>query len=311
MHALVDAEPTTIIDVLPGTYFSSVVVSTRNVTIRGTGASPDEVVLDGANQRAVGFEVRADGVRIENLTVRRHGVAGISFEGVEGFDLERVHAHANGSYGILARSSQAGAIRDSLATGGSRAGIAVADCTPCDVTIDGVRVEGNAVGSLVSNAGSVTILRSEIRGNGTGVVLKGGTDAGGGVHVWGNTIANNDATNAPRSADALGVGVWISGGRYDVVESNLVTGHRYGIVVTGLGTPSVMDRIEGNTVDDSTLADLAWDGLGVDVCFAGNTRPDDSDPTSDPPSAQTIYSCDLPHTIGVPWPAVTAQMVAA
>jgi hypothetical protein len=278
------------------------------------GSSPDEVVIDGDGQRAVGINVRGDGVRIENLTVRDHGTTGIAFDAVEGFAAERVSALANGSHGIRALGSRRGSIRDSSASDSARAGISIEGCEACDVVVDGASVEGNAVGVLVENGGSITVLRSEIRRNGAGVVMRAIVSREpripSGAHLWRNTIVDNADPDAPRSEHSLGAGVWIASGRHSRIEDNVITGHRYGVVVTGAGPPSLADRIERNTVDDSSLADLAWDGLGADVCFRGNVRPDGLAPSSEPPEAQTLYPCDMPHTVGIPWPAVTARMLA-
>jgi len=308
-RALIDAEPTTIIEVLPGIYHYGVVVATSDVTIRGMGTSSEEVVIDGDRQRAVGIAVGADGVRVENLTVRNHGIAGLSFDGVARFGAHRIVAADNGSFGIRARGSHRGAIHASTASGASSAGLAIQDCDPCDIDVDELTAAANAVGALLENAGSIIVRRSLIRGNGAGIVLTGSPLEQRGAHLWGNTIADNADPVAPRSSRSVGAGIWIDGGSHNLLEHNDVSGHRYGIVVTGVSGPSVADRIIGNTIGDSLLGDLAWDGLGADVCLAGNARPDGTEPSADPPIAGTIYSCDLPHTVGVPWPAVIANML--
>lgn len=304
-RALADAPPTTIIDVQPGTYHYGVVVTTPGVTIRGAGTSPADVVLDGDEQRAVGIHVRADGVRIENLTVRRHGIAGISFEDVRRFVADRIVASDNGSFGIRVGASRRGAIRAGRFSGSSSAGVAVQDCDACEIDIDASVTFGNAVGILLERAGSAIVRRSAVTANGAGIVLTGGPLEQRGVHLWGNTITDNTRPGG------LGAGIWIDGGSLDLLEENIVAGHRYGIVVTGLAGPSHGDRVVGNTVNESSIADLAWDGVGFDVCFSANRRPDGSAASSAPPMAETLYSCALPHTAGVPWPVVALNMMPA
>jgi plastocyanin len=291
--ALAGAEPSTIVELRAGTYHYGVTVSVPHVTIRGTGASPGEVVIDGDGARATGIRVLADGVRIENLTAREHGVAGIVIEDAAGFAVEHVRVEANGSDGIRIAGARRGSVRGVTAEGSARAGIAIEGCETCDVVVDGVLARDNGVGVLVQDAGSTVVRDSVLMGNGTGIVLR--TQRG--AHLVGNHIVDN--------GDA---GVWIDGGWFDVVESNTVIGHGFGIVVTALAGPSYADRIVWNVVEGSVRGDVAWDGIGADVCFGTNARGDGSEPTSEPALAQSIYSCDLPHTVGIPWPAVSAAM---
>lgn len=302
-RALDGAEPTTIVELQPGTYRTQTIVTTPDVTIRGAGASPADVVIDGGGQRALGLDVRADRVRIENLTVRGHGIAGISFDGATGFVADRILAAGNGSFGIRARASRRGTIRASTATGSSSAGIAVQGCETCDIDIDGVNASDNTIGVLIERAGSVIVRRSTISGNGSGIKLTGGPFEQRGSHIWSNSIRDN------MPPGSHGAGVWIDGGSHDVVEHNRVTGHRYGVVVTGLAGPSLAHRVSVNMVDASSIEDLAWDGIGADVCFAGNTRKDQEPVSSAPPMAETLYPCGARYTPGLPWPAVTLSMV--
>jgi hypothetical protein len=105
-----------------------------------------------------------------------------------------------------------------------------------------------------------------------------------------------------------GSGVWISAGSFNVIEHNTISDHLYGVVVTGLVGPSIANSIFGNTIDGSSAADLAWDGIGANTCFSANTTPGGTEPTSDPPLAQTLYDCALPATVGVPYPVVLATL---
>ncbi len=63
-----------------GVYRESVVVSTKDVTVRG--ADRDRIVIDGEGLRPYGVVGIADGVRVQNLTVRNHTFYGVLITGV-------------------------------------------------------------------------------------------------------------------------------------------------------------------------------------------------------------------------------------
>ena len=180
----------------------------------------------------------------------------------------------------------------------------------------------NTAGYWGTNAGAVTITRSRFERNRAGVIVATSVAEASapqaGTHLWGSTIAdNNDRTVTRRGAAATldvprGVGVWIAGGWFDVVEANTVSGHdRYAIVASWHGTPAMANRIVRNTVHTSGAADLAWDGIGAGTCFGGNAGPDGGEPTSVPPQIQAVYDCALPATVGVPVPTVTTELLLA
>lgn len=301
--ALKGVERNTIIDILPGTYRYEVTVLAPDVTIRGMGSTPEDVVIDGAGLRATGIDVRADDVRIENLSVRGHGIAGIALSRARGFAVEHVSVSAHGAHGVIARASTNGIVREVSVGDAGRTGIEIQDCTACDVVIQRVSVVDSRTGVSIHNAGSVVLMDSSFVRTDLGVALVSEPTreprAQRGAHVIGNTI---------RGAGGA-AGVWIDGGSHDVVERNLLSGHAYGVVVTGLGGPSFANRIVRNTFGVSAVADLAWDGIGADVCFGRNERADGSNPSTEPLTAEVLYSCDLPRTVGVPWPSVTARML--
>jgi plastocyanin len=309
--AATNALPGTQVLVRPGVYPEEVVVTVPNLDIRGLGEHPGEVVLDGGNRRDVGVTVAARGVRIGNLTVTRYVRAGIGVGGVSGTVIANADLDANGLYGIDARGPAGVALRDVRITGHGVAGIGVRDCVACGALIDGALIERNAAGVVAVDADGVVVRGSQIRGNAVGIVLR---DLEG-AHVTGNTLTDNAATNVwvasvfDEPEPPIGAGVWISGGRANLIASNTATGHTYNVAVTG-PTPALEHRIADNTVGDATYADLGWDGLGAGVCFSGNRTPPGGEPTSDPAGAQTLYDCSIPTTAGLPFPVVTANLVS-
>jgi len=258
-------------------------------------------------------------VTIEDVAITRFTFAGVFADRAHRFTLERVLLDANDRYGLRAVGVSGATIRDSRATSSKRAGISIEGCVACDVLVDRVLAVGNLAGIAATNAGGVVIRNSTFRGNGTGIALKTfpATEAvpQRGAHVYGNLIEDNMLRPSvrPPVTDSLeiptGTGVWISGGAQDIVQSNTIRGHIYNVAATGMTGPSIADRIVGNIVADARDADLAWDGIGADVCFAGNTRPDGGAPSSAPTRAEALYSCSLPVTIGIPYPVVTATIL--
>jgi hypothetical protein len=106
---------------------------------------------------------------------------------------------------------------------------------------------------------------------------------------------------------ASGSGIWLDGAVDAALHHNVVTANAYGIAIAGGAARRI--SVTGNTLLDNADADLAWDGVGTEVCFAGNSTPTGGTPTSDPPAVETLYPCGAP-TVGVPYPIVLARLVA-
>jgi plastocyanin len=309
--AAAGAEPGTQVLVRPGVYPEDVVVSVPGLTLRGLGENAGEVVVDGGHAREVGVTVSAPGVGIHNLTVSGYRRAGMIVDGVSGTEITDVVLDDNGLYGIDARSPNGVALRAVRATGHGGAGIRVRDCAACGARIDGARIERNAAGVVAVAATGVVVRGSQIGRNAVGIVLR---DVAG-SQVVDNTLTDNAATDVwvasvfDRPEPPTGAGVWISGGAANVIAANVATGHSYNVAVTG-PAPAVKHRVEHNMLSDAEYADLGWDGLGVGVCFTGNTRPPAGQPTSDPPAVHVLYDCAMPATAGLPYPVVSANLTA-
>ena len=73
------AEPGDLIRVAPGVYRESVVVPPGKERIVIRGLDRNRTIVDGEDRRLDGISVTADGVAVENLTVRRFLADGVLF----------------------------------------------------------------------------------------------------------------------------------------------------------------------------------------------------------------------------------------
>ena len=301
IQAAVDAaEPGGMVLIAPGLYREAVTVRTPYITIRGLDRN--RVVIDGGFRRAVGIKViEADGVTIENLTVRNHLANGVQWSGVHGFLGSFLTASNNGEYGIFAFDSDWGQLDRSYASGSADSGFYIGQCFPCHAVVLDVLAEHNALGFSGTNAGGdLAIVNSEWRFNLSGIVPNTLDSEAGppqrDMVIAGNYVHDNNSTTADTNAltyPTVGTGILVSGGVGNLIAGNLVQDHgSYGIAVV----PNLDARLwvtSGNEIRDnvvraSGLADLA---LGAPAaggdCFAGNDAS-----TSAPPSIELLRGCD-------------------
>jgi hypothetical protein len=136
----------------PGVYEEEIRITTPDVTLRGLDRN--DTVIDGGGTRSFGVVGAADGVRVENLTVRSalfygvlvtsvhgdggplaHGGPGYTrldpdeFPPLERFAVSHVTASNNGLYGIYAFNARHGSITDSYAPASTSASARSATCS--------------------------------------------------------------------------------------------------------------------------------------------------------------------------------------
>jgi plastocyanin len=98
IQAAVDAaRPGDLVLVGPGVYREEVKVAVPSLVIRGRDRN--RVVVDGEFQRPNGISVTADGVAVENLTVRNARSNGLFWTGVRGYRASYVTAYNNQDHG--------------------------------------------------------------------------------------------------------------------------------------------------------------------------------------------------------------------
>lgn len=287
------ARPGDTIEVAPGMYQESVVVTTEDLIIRGSDRN--DVVLDGKQVMANGIVVTADRVRIENLTVRNYTLNGVLVTGMSdesgglargsdgyhrldpeefpplvGFAVRYVTATNNGLYGIYAFDAHDGLLAHNYASGSSDAGIYVGQCQKCNVVIRDNIAEYNAVGFEQANASdSVVIVRNRFSNNRLGLTLISDYQEAfvplRGAYVAGNVISNNDNPDTPAHAEGgYGVGLGISGAQEVEARDNLITGHsRAAVEITSS---------EDLAPKDNRLIDNVFGANSLDVAYTASDR---------------------------------------
>jgi len=284
--------------VSPGTYRESVVVRTPDVTVRGTDRNG--VVIDGEGLRPQGVVGIADGVRVQNLTVRNHTFYGVlvtglhddngprantdngyenfdpeEFPPLQRFQIDHVTAADNGLYGIYAFNAQHGVIRDNYASGSADSGFYVGQCRACDILVTGNVGERNAVGFENANASEpMLVAGNRFSSNRVGMTFLSDYQEAfipeKGDVVAGNLVVDNTHEQTPAQADGgFGIGIGISGGTENQFVRNRIEGHpRAGVAVSNNSDlPALANRLvdnayDGNRVDFADISSPATPGVG-------------------------------------------------
>ncbi len=276
------AAPGDLVLIAPGVYREEVKVTTPSLVLRGTDRN--EVIVDGEFRRANGISITADGVAVENLTVRNAKINGVYWTAVEGYRASYVTAANNEVYGIYAYDAVDGLFEHSYASGSYDAGFYIGQCDPCDAVITDIVAEHNGLGYSGTNAsGNIHIVNSVWRDNVAGIVpntldseLLPPVER---VHIAGNLVVSSGSRTAPVAPlewGSYGNGIIVAGGNEHLVEHNLIVDSaNHGILVT----PNLDERlwtssgnvIRSNVVRGSGRADIALSGpAGRGNCFTGN-----------------------------------------
>jgi Right handed beta helix region len=311
IQAAVDAaRPNDLVLIAAGTYSEEVIVRIPSIVIRGEDRN--RVVLDGKDELGNGFQVSANGVAVENLTVKRYQVNGIVFtkaydsvdqadaEVLQGYRASYVTVANNGLYGLYAFFASGGQFDHVYGSGHPDGGIYIGQCKPCNAVVTDAVMERNGIGYSGTNAsGNLFIINSVWRRNRIGMTpnsqVKETLAPQGDVVIAGNLVEDNDDPETPPAASgAFGFGIGIGGGERNLVLKNRVVGHAtVGISLSPLEEfLPVGNRIEGNVLSENAV-DLAYFSSKNTLvtganCFVGNTFV-----SSSPAEVETVMGCDI------------------
>lgn len=320
IQAALDASvPGDLVLIGAGTYHEALVVSTPGISVRGIDRN--EVVLDGEHDLGDGITVNADGVAIENLTVRNYRFNGVLFvpdtderEVLTGYRASFVTAYDNGLYGLYAFRARDGLFEDSYASGHPDSGFYIGQCDPCEAVVRRVVAEGNVVGFQATNAsGDLYVVESTWRANRVGIQPNSDTYEGEAPQhdatIVGNRVVDSGTSDLvpPSESGEHGYGIALGGTIDDVVERNLVTGNtNTGIALLGdnVGFIARGNRIAANVLaaNGVDLEYVSPTGEANGNCFTGNTFAG-----SQPEAIEAVLPCDGPA--GVVPPATGSQRV--
>lgn len=191
--------------------------------------------------------------------------------------------------------------------------------TGADVRVQGLTLRNfRDEGVLVEGATGFSVRDVVIQGNtdvgvdiarsGPGAVISAAVDAPrvDGIAVRGSRgviIESAAVAGAPRA------GIWVAGSSNVSVTWSDVTSDGYGIVVTAPAGAAAQDvSVRSNEVTGK-WAGIAWDGLGIRVCFTANTF--EGEPTTaDQPLLEHTSPCDGSNRPGVISPLVAVRMAS-
>ncbi|MDQ3035975.1 MAG: right-handed parallel beta-helix repeat-containing protein [Myxococcota bacterium] len=258
-----------------GTYsFTDPIAISRHtgVTIRGAGATRDDVVLDFQTQTAgeKGLNVTSmDDVLIENLTILDATGDNLFVTGSDGVTIRNVRSgwvtrpiEARGKYAIYPVQSTNVLVEDSEAFGSSDAGIYVGQTTNCLVRRN-VAV-GNVAGIEIENSSNCEVVDNEAYENTGGILvfeLPGLPMRGGSTLIHDNIVRDNNVPNfAPGGVVELlpaGTGMMVLAANQVEIRDNQITGNEStGILVASytaavfLGEPMPTDPDYDLYIDD-------------------------------------------------------------
>jgi len=301
-HAVDHARPGDTVQLLPGTYRESVLVTVSDLTIRGMGravviepgaAAPGNacasaghgICVTGTADRTV------SNVRIESLTVEGFTKNGINASGTDRLQVRNVLVQDNGQQGISQEKSTRALILGNEARNNGQAGVFLANAVTEEggaidtggTVITRNRLTGNRIGVVIRRARALSVEDNSMTGNCGGVFVVGdeGVPRAGALTVRRNHVYENNkyCPPNPRLGYIQGTGILVTG-----AEDTLVTGNRVednigasemsgGIVLfrSLVGAANARITVEDNVVLRNGPADLADRDTGTGNTFAGNT----------------------------------------
>ena len=223
----------------------------KNITLRGMGQCPRDVVIDAAFEKHVTIRGdRADGLIVQNLSAWHAFDHGVYVLDTDGFLLDRVHSGFSREYPFLTFANDWGKMTECEGFGGGDAGIypgGSAD-TPGrpSMEVSHCRSYDNVLGYSGSNGDHVWVHDSQFYNNAIGFTSDSLTDhpnyPQNNLQLENNYFYDNNQNVYGPNANIKpvvftnsilipkGVGIFLASGHENVVQNNWIWGHeRYGV----------------------------------------------------------------------------------
>lgn len=290
IQAAVDqAQPGDLILVDPGVYTEEVVITTNDIVLRGRDRNT--VFIDGIHSLNTGVQVNANGIAIENLTVRNYLADAIAVGGpvlpnqIDSFRSFHVTTSNTAQNGIALRNVINAELRQGWHSGHGEAGVLVDGCEQCNTLITTTLAEFSARGfSVVGAQDAVSITSATSRNNRAGIVIEDGETAPStGVTVAASILQNNGFSQSPLrnpSFDtSFGTGIHVGGTQQTSIVANRITGNTNAAILLSQnvnatsGNP-VATTVERNAILDNRDFDIVLAYLDAtadpDLCISDN-----------------------------------------
>jgi parallel beta-helix repeat protein len=250
--------------------------------------------------------LQVNGSLIQGITVRGFDDDGVFLYCVDGFRVTLTRAIDNVEYGIFPSHSLRGRVDHSFVSGANDTGFYIGQSRAS--RMDHNRATGNVSGYEIENSTRVRADHNEATGNTGGILVFTlpflDVKSNSNNEVDNNNVHDNNRNNTCTGGDVCGVpigtGILVLAADDNRVHDNLVTGNdSFGIAVANFcvatGTPpdqceqlDIEPNPDGNRITSNEVTgnggnpdlarlvsadfavDLAWDGTGVDNCWADN-----------------------------------------
>lgn len=264
--AFIEAKSGAVIGLEPGTYRFTRELNLSNaadVTLKGMGATRDEVILDFADQTEGddGLTVTAPGFTIENLWIKNSPGNGVvahaedsTFRNIK-VSWDAGSVTANGFYAIYPTDCKRTLIENVEVTGASDAGIYVGSCEYAIVRDS--KVYANVAGLEIENTLHADVYDNEVYDNTVGIAalllpnLKIKENAWVLIrdnHVYDNNRPNFATAGTVISSVPVGLGVLVLAGHdIEVRDNRIEDNENTGVLVVSY---RILEILTGTTLDD-------------------------------------------------------------